>query len=89
MRTSLNEIKRIEAHVFKQSPTGDQLAFEAQLMLDNELRQKVQWQKKAYNLIHAYGREQLRSEIEAVHKKLFTTRKYDHFRQKILRIFNR
>ncbi|MFI5159698.1 MAG: hypothetical protein ACHQHN_00405 [Sphingobacteriales bacterium] len=87
MRTSLLEIEQIEAHLMLRSEPGDALVFEARLLLDPELKDKVLWQQKTYSIIRQYGREQLKSEIEAVHQKLFTGVEHYSFRQKIMRLF--
>jgi hypothetical protein len=85
--TSLNETEQIEQHLLGQSDTGNALLFEACAILDPGLRDKVLWQKKAYNIIQSYARRQLKKEIEAVHQKLFTQPEYMSFSQKIRRLF--
>jgi hypothetical protein len=87
MRTSLIETEQIEAHLAQRSEPGDQLVFEARLLLEPELREKVQWQQEAYRMIKLHGRDQLKQEIEAVHQKLFTQKEYISFSQKIRRLF--
>jgi hypothetical protein len=69
------------------SEQGDALVFEARLLLDTELREKMQWQQEAYRLVKVYGRDQLKQEIEAVHQKLFTEPEHLSFSQKIRRLF--
>lgn len=87
MMTSWNETKRIEAHLIGDSNPEDILIFDAQLLLDDELKDKVVAQQKAYEAIQQYGRKELKNEIEAVHQKLFTDPNYLSFRQKIMRLF--
>jgi hypothetical protein len=87
MRTSLIETEQIEVHVFKLSAPGDALLFEAKLLLDDELNDKLHWQKTAYNTIKQYGRTQLKKEIEAVHQNLFSQPEHKSFSQKIRQIF--
>ena len=89
MRTSLNEIKAIEQHLLQEVPSEDSLLFEAHIILDPELKEKVQWQQKVYQLVRDYGRQQLRTEIEAVHQQLFTQPKHKGFRQKVLSLFTK
>lgn len=89
MRTSLNEIKAIEQHLLQEAPPEDNLLFEANLILDPELKEKVQWQQKTYQLVRTYGRKQLRAEIEAVHQQLFTQARHRSFRQKVLSLFTK
>jgi hypothetical protein len=87
MRTSLIETEQIEAHLLKLSGPGDSLVFEARLLLDAELSEKVAWQEKTYNIVRIYGRDQLRKEIESVYQKLFTQPEHTSFSQKIRRLF--
>lgn len=89
MTTSWNETKQIEAHLLGTAKTGDALVFEAKLMLDNTLADKVIWQQKAYDAIQQYGRRQLKNEIEQVHQHLFTQPEHINFAQKIKRLFSK
>lgn len=87
MRTSLTETEQIEAHLLQQTSPGDALVFEARLLLDDELADKLHWQKTAYSIVKLYGRKQLRKEIETAHQTLFNTDK--SFKEKIKKIFGR
>jgi len=83
----LIETGQIEEHLMQQSEPGDSLVFEARLLLEPELREKMQWQQEAYRMVKLYGRDQLKQEIEAVHQKLFTQAEHLSFSQKIRRLF--
>ena len=87
MRTSLIETEQIEAQLTQRSEPGDQLLFEARLLLEPELGEKMQWQQEAYRMIKLHGRDQLKKEIEAIHLKLFTQKEHVSFSQKIRRLF--
>ena len=87
MRTSLIETGLIEEHLMQQSKPGDSLVFEARLLLEPELHEKMQWQQETYRMVKLYGRDQLKQEIEAVHQKLFTQAEHLSFSQKIRRLF--
>lgn len=87
MMTSWNETEQIEVHLSGRSDTGNALVFEARMLLDPELNDKVLWQKKTYAIIQNYSRRQLKREIDAVHQKLFTQPEHISFRQKIRRLF--
>ena len=89
MRTSLIETQQIEAHLLQRSETGEALVFEAKMLFDPELKDKVLWQQKTYDLIKLYGRDQLRQEIETIHHKLFTENQHKNFRQKIMSLFSK
>ena len=81
------ETEQIEAHLMQRSEPGDQLVFEARLLLEPGLHEKMQWQQEAYRMVKLYGRDQLKREIDAVHQKLFTQKEHLSFRQKIRRLF--
>lgn len=87
MMTSWNETEQVEAHLTGRLDTGDSLVFEARLLIDPQLGDKVLWQQKTYNIIQNYSRRQLKKEIEAVHQKLFTQSQHASFSQKIRRLF--
>jgi hypothetical protein len=89
MTTSWNETRQIEAVLRGTAAPGDALLFEAKLMLDNELADKMLWQQKTYNVIKQYGRKQLKAEIDAVHQKLFTQPEHRSFSQKIRQLFSK
>jgi len=87
MRTSLNEIKRIDEHVFGSGTPADAVLFDAMLILNPTLAEQVRWQKKAYAIIAEYSRKRLKAEIASAHNQLFLNRKHRTFRERILRLF--
>jgi len=89
MRTSLIETEQIDAHLMRRSDPGDVLVFEARLLLQPELREKLEWQQETYKLIKTYGRDQLKKEIEVVHQQLFTQPQHKSFSQKIRQLFSK
>lgn len=89
MRTSLIETERMEAHLLRRCEPGDSLVFEAKMLLDPELKDKVLWQQKAYHIVKLYGRDQLKQEIESVHQQLFKDEQHQSFRQKIMHLFTK
>ena len=87
MRTSLNNLAQIEAHLLgKQKPT-DALLFDARALLDDSLQVDVSAQKQVYSLVQQYSRKQLKQEIEAAHDQLFSQPEHLSFKQKITRLF--
>jgi hypothetical protein len=88
MRTSLNEIQQIDDYLFKYAGEADVLLFEARLILEPALKEKMKWQQQVYVLITQYSRRQLKAEIEAVHQKIFTAPEHRSFRQQIRAIFS-
>ena len=89
MRTSLIETEKIEAYLKGLSEQGDTLVFEARLLIEPDLHVKVQLQKEVYHLVSAYGRNQLKKEIETIHQKLFSQPAYRSFSQKIRQVFSK
>jgi hypothetical protein len=89
MRTSLNELKLIDDHLFNRGTPEDGLIFDALLILDPGLAKKVIWQKKAHATVQQYSRNKLKAEIETVHRKLFNEPEHRSFRQKILALFSK
>ena len=88
MRTSLNEIKAIEDHLFKQSSGEEEVIFQVHLLLNREMKENVKAQQRCYELINAYGRKQFRQEIEEVHQKLFSKKQHITFKNRILALFH-
>ena len=88
MRTSLNEIQRIEDHLFRQLKGDEELLFQVNLILDRKLDENVKFQQKSYHLVRQYGRKRLKEELEVVHQKLFSEDEHRSFRQKVLSLFS-
>lgn len=87
MPTSWNDTLQIENYLGKNKSNGDALVFEARLILEPALADKMKWQQQAYTLIKNYGRQQLKQEIELVHEQLFTQKAHTSFSQKIKALF--
>lgn len=87
MRTSLNEIKQIEDYLSGRMVTSDMTLFEASLVTNKSLKQKVDWQRQTYDLVKSYGRRKLGAEISMVEDKVFTDRKFTRFQKSVLQIF--
>jgi hypothetical protein len=89
MPTSLTEIAEIDDHLFNREQPGEALLFEAKLILSPELKDRVMWQKQTLNLVQQYGRNNLRTQIAAVHRQLFSLPQHQSFAQKVMRLFKR
>jgi hypothetical protein len=85
----MNETQHIENYLLRSLLPEDELLFEAKLLLNNDLREKLLWQQNTYELVKQHGRKQIKKEIEAVSLKLFSEKKHLSFRKKILQIFNK
>jgi hypothetical protein len=88
MRTSLNEIKLIDEHIFNRNTPEDALVFDAMLILNPGLSNQIMWQKKAHAIVQQYGRKKLKAEIEEVHRKLFNEPAHQTFRQRVMGWFS-
>ena len=64
MKTSWNETRQIEASIQGTLDTGEALLFEANLILNPELQDKILWQNKTYAAVHQYGRNQLKKKLK-------------------------
>ena len=89
MRTSLNNIKAIDDHLFGRNAPGDALVFEANLILSSSLRDDIEQQQRTYAVIKQYSRKQLKAEIAAVQQKLHNEQQYHSFMQKIINLFKK
>lgn len=86
MRTSLIELQEEEQLLL--GPSEDWLLLEAHMALDPALADRVKWLEHTYVLVRAYGQEQLRKEIRAIDRQLFTHKRHLGFRQKIISYFS-
>jgi hypothetical protein len=89
MRTSLNEIKRIEEHILGHEDPAEALLFDAMLLLDPSFAEQVSLQKRVHAVVLQYSRKKLKVEINSVHEQLFSRREHLSFRRRILNLFNK
>ena len=89
MRTSLNEIKLIDDHLFNLAAPEERLVFDALLILDPGLAKRVMWQHKTHEIVQQYSRNKLKAEIETFHRKLFSEPQHQSFRQRVLALFSK
>lgn len=89
MKTSWNELRLTEDYLLSRLPGQERALFEARLILEPALKNGLYWQQKTSELVRAYGREQLRKEIEQVQQQLFTAPEYASFARRIRSFFSR
>ena len=87
MRTSLIEAEQIENFLLHKGEISERLVTEAKVLTSPELRERVQYQKDTYALIHIYGREKLYAEIQRVEQKMFSNSRFKNFQNLIKSIF--
>lgn len=84
----MSDIRLIDTYLLKQMAPEEHLLMDAKLLLDQELRNTCEWQSYTYALVKLHARQALKQELEAVHEKLFSEKKFESFREKIKRIFH-
>lgn len=89
MKTSGNDTQQIDDYLLRRMDEGEAVLFEARLVLEPGLHQKMHWQKKAHGFIRAYGRKQIKNELRGIEHQLFHHPAHDGFKQKIFRLFKR
>jgi hypothetical protein len=87
MRTSLNNIQSIEDYLFGRMDPGDAVLFEANVLLNNDLKFEVQHQQSTYEMIRQYSRQKMKAEIRAVQETLATAPQHQGFMQRIAKLF--
>ena len=70
MRSELNEIRLIDEYLFRQIPAAEAQAFEARLLCDGPLAERVEAQRIAHRLVRLYSRKKERRRLEAVYLQL-------------------
>jgi hypothetical protein len=88
MRTSLNEIARIEKFLGRKLSKENSDAFSIRLIYDKAFKVNVYVQRQVYGLVRQYGRKCLRKEAENVHQRLFEDSAHQRFQETIHQIFN-
>ncbi|WP_028298707.1 hypothetical protein [Olivibacter sitiensis] len=89
MSPFLNNIQQIEYYLLGGNNPGDNLIIDAKRIIDTDLQNDIKIQEKIYRFTKAYGRQQLRLEIESVHQELFSQQKHVAFRERVLRLFRK
>ena len=70
MRSELTETCLIDSYLHRQLSQEETRTFEAGLLLDEALAEKVEAQRLAHRLIRLYGRKEERSRLEQLYRKL-------------------
>ena len=89
MPTLSIETREIEAYLSGAQYPEESLIFQAKLVLQPGLAEKVKWQQQTYRLLQLYSRQKLRAEISEVESTLFNDAAHLSFRQKVFRLFKR
>ena len=78
MRNQLNEARRIDNYLLRQLSEEDARAFEARLLLDDMLAEKVEAQRQAHRLIRRYAWREERSRLETIYRLLLDEADFAH-----------
>jgi hypothetical protein len=78
MRSQLNEIYQIDNYLLRQLSDEDTRAFEARLLLDNALAEKVEAQRTTHRLIRRYAWREERGRLEAIYHLLLEEAEFAH-----------
>jgi hypothetical protein len=89
MRTSLNNIKKIEDYLLGCTAPGETLLFEANMLLDTGLADEVAQQRITYEVIKQYSRQKIKAEIIATQEKLTAVPEHQGFIQRIANLFKK
>jgi hypothetical protein len=89
MRTSLNNIKVIDDYLLGNIDPGDKLLFDANMLLNNDLKDDISHQQKTYAIIRQYGRQKIKCEIIAVQQLLNNAPQHRGFVQRIANLFKK
>lgn len=87
MRTSLNDIRSAEKHILKTLEPAESLVFQARLITEPALRWNVYLLRKIYDVLAFRQRQTVKTEMEAIHKRLFTHPAKADFQRQILQLF--
>lgn len=72
MRPELARLQRIEQQLLSPN-SGDAAAWNVQLLIDTDLQADTETQRLLYQGIYLAGQRQLRSELAAIHQRLYGT----------------
>jgi hypothetical protein len=89
MRTSLTRLSSIEEFLSGNFSQENRISFEAKLLLDSKLAIDASSQAEAYKIIKRYSRQILKSELEALHRKLLVSPENKSFWSNIRKIFQK
>jgi len=88
MRTSLNEIHRIEKYLSGSLPAKESDVFKARLADDRVLRLNVLIQHQICMLTRRYNRKKIKEEADLIHDRLFRDPAQQGLHDSIHNLFN-
>ncbi len=88
MRTSLNDIKVIEAYLDGTLTVSDRLLFDAKLLVSKELRRNVALQREVNIIVKRHHHMSVLQEFKCTHERLFHDDRHAELTKEIQSIFN-
>lgn len=70
MRNILLEAQQIDAYLFREMKAEDCVLFQAKMIIDPELKDKVRKQRITHTIIKWFGRDEQRKKLEAIYNRL-------------------
>ena len=78
MRSELNEVYLIDQYLLGRLSKEDEQVFEANLLLDEAIAEKVEAQRTAHRLIRRYARKEERRRLEKIYQLLLDEPGFAH-----------
>ncbi len=78
MRSELNQVYLIDQYLLGRLSKEEEQVFEARLLLDETIAEKVEAQRRAHRLIRRYAREEERRRLEAIYQLLLKEPDFAH-----------
>ena len=88
MRTSLNDIKTIEAYLAGALTIPERLLFDAKLLVSKELRKNVALQREVNLIVKHHHHVSVLQEFKCTHERLFRDDRHAELTKEIRSIFN-
>ncbi|HVW58616.1 MAG TPA: hypothetical protein VHC48_01225 [Puia sp.] len=70
MRKSLHEVQEIDRYIFRRMTRPDRLVFQARMILQPGLKEKVRLQQKAHAFLRWCSRKEKKDELTALYHRL-------------------
>jgi hypothetical protein len=87
MKTSLTDIARTEKFLRDELRPPEVLVYEAQMIVDEDLRKNTFYHRVVHSLVRAYHRKKLKAEVQEVHDKLFNDPARAHVWHELTKLF--
>ena len=78
MRSELNEVYLIDQYLLGRLSKEDEQVFEASLLLDEAIAEKVEAQRTAHRLIRCYALKENRRRLEKIYQLLLDEPDFSH-----------